>query len=250
MCAPKLGKAEDTLIADSANFTLRMTGPWLILFGGSSLDTALDLRQVETNFAAKVGWRTADVFGELPNAWETLGTQRTTNATHSEQFSLATKTGQMLVQAGVFTALTSAGNPKTAATRLWYSVRDGGWVIARQRVQLTPSGSNVITPIGAPFPCAGVTGLMFALNFTGIAGTIVSPTCLFRPFDSGDPRMPGPWSSTVAALSNVTADGPVNSGNLTTTTAGKMLGQAGFQYSTSGTNPNGAVDILVVAKMS
>lgn len=155
----------------------------------------------------------------------------------------------MFVQTAIFTALTTGTMSKTAWARLWSTVRDAGWIVARQRVQLMPSSGNVIVPIGQPFPAAGVKDLMFGFVFSGVSGTISSPACVWRSFDSGDPRTPNAWSSPLTTLSNVTTDTSVNSGTLSVTTTGKIMAQPGFKYATSGTDPNGVADIIVAAKM-
>ena len=222
--------------------------PWMLLFGGASLVTGLDVRALEANGGVRVGWRTADVLGELPNAWQTLGTQRTTNDKFLETFDVSAQTSSLLVQAAVFAGLTTGTTPKGAFTRLWASVKGAGMVVARQTVELVPSSTAVSVPLGAPFPAAGITGLMAAITFYGVQGTIVAPSFVWRPFTLGDPRFPGSWS-TITTGSNITADGVLNtSGSITTTSA--LMAQAGLQYSTSGTTPNGIAEVVVAAKTS
>jgi hypothetical protein len=249
MCQTKLGFVEKQIVGDSSDYRLRVVGPWMVLFGGSVLGTSLDLRALETNLGVKVGWRTAAVQTDQPDAWESLGTARTANGTHLEAFDTSGKTSQLFVQAAIVTALTSGATPKTAWSRLWTTVRDAGWIVGRQRIQIQPSSGNIIVPIGQPFPSAGVSALLFGFVFTGVSGTISSPACVWRSFDSGDPRMPNAWSSALTTLSNVTTDSNVNSGTLSITTTGKIMAQPGFKYSTSGTDPNGVVDVVVAAKM-
>lgn len=230
------------------NYKLRYTGPWMLLYGGSNLDTTLDLRALETNLGVKVGWRTAAVSEDDPDPWETLLAERTTNGSHPEAASLSGKTSQLLVQGSVWGTLTTGTTPKTAWSRLWTSVRGAGWVVARQRILLTPSSGRLRVPVGQPFPCAGVTGLMFGIMYTGVSGTIDDPTPLWRSFETGDARMPGSWTA-LTAMADVTGDTKVNSGNNAVTTTGKLMAQAGFEWATTGTNPNGVAEILVAAKM-
>ena len=248
MPAPRMGFVQDNLTADSSGYQLRMLGPVMVLYGGTSLVTSLDLRALEANLGAKVIFRTFDVTAELPNAWDTAtGTARTANGAWPESLDVSAKTAQMLIQGSVFTNLTTGTAAKAVQARLWTQVRGAGWMVARQRIVLTP-GTNIIVPVGNPFACSGVTGLMFGFVFNGVGGTIANPSCVWRSFDSGDPRQPGAWSSSLATLTNVTTDVTVNSGNCAITTTDKIMAQPGFQYSTSGTNPNGTVDIIVAAK--
>ena len=144
--------------------------------------------------------------------------------------------------------LTTGTVAKSAWARLWTVERGAGWLVARQKVTLFSSSTVVTVPLGDPFVCAGVTKLMFGLRFIGVSGTIVAPTCVWRSFDTGDPRQPGAWSASLATLANVTADTSVNSGSLTVSTAGKMLAQGGLKYSTSGTDPGAQAEIVVAAK--
>ena len=250
MCESKIGFVEGDVVADGPNAKPRLFGPWMLLFGGTHLDTTLDIRALEASCGVQVGWRTAPVQSEAPNAWETLLTSRTADNTYAEAASVSAKTSDLLVQAVVWAGLTTGTAPKTAHVRLWSAVRGAGWVVARQRVQLLPSSTNVILPIGDPFNCPGVTDLMFAVQFVGIQGTIVSPSCEWRSFETADPRKPGAWvSSALHTFSNVTADAGVNSGTLPVTTSGKLMAQAGLRYSTSGSDPNGFADVIVAAKM-
>lgn len=248
MCQGTVGYVEQQVVGDASGYRLRATGPWMVMFGGSHFDTTLDLRALETNLGAKIGWRCAPVHSDASDGWETLGTERTTNASHPEAFDLSSKTSHLLIQGGVFTQLTTGAVAKSAWARLWTAVRGAGWLVARQKVVLFPSSTVVTLPIGEPFACAGVTKLMFAYRFIGVSGTIVAPTCVWRSFDTGDPRQPGAWSGSLATLSNVTADTSVNSGSLTVSTAGKLLAQPGVKFSTSGTDPGAQVEIVVAAK--
>lgn len=245
---PSLGYVEDSLIADSSDYKLRMTGPWMLLYGGTSFVASVDLRAIEANAGVKIGWRTAAVRSDVPDAWEALGTQRTTNGSHPESFDTSAKTGQLFVQGAVFTALTTGAVSKNVYGRFWSSVKGAGWVVARQRILLRPSSSALVIPIGKPFNCTGVTGLMFGFVFNGISGTIDNPACVWRSFATGDPQQPGTWSSSLATLTDVTADSVVNSGNCPIVTADKLMGQAGFKYLTAGVDPNGTVDVIVAAK--
>ncbi|MCB9698684.1 MAG: hypothetical protein H6738_18020 [Alphaproteobacteria bacterium] len=244
----KIVYAEGQVLARANGDVMQFATPWMLLFGGSSLVTGLDVRGLETNAGVRVGWRTADVLGERPNAWQTLGTQRTSNDSFLESFDVSAETSSLLVQAAVFAGLTTGTTPKGAFTRLWAAQQDAGMVVARQRVELLPSSTTVSIPIGAPFPCVGVTGLMAAIVFYGVQGTIVAPSFVWRPYTIGDKRFPGSWS-TVTTGSNITGDGLLNtSGSITTSSA--IMGQAGLQYSTSGTTPNGVAEVIVAAKSS
>lgn len=185
----------------------------------------------------------------MPDPWETLGTQRTADDIYPESFDTSTKTSHMWAQAAVFTALVSGGVPKTAFCTLWSAIKGAGWVVARARVPLLASSTAVTLPLGTPFSCSGVTGLMFAIEFSGISGTIEDPALLWRTFDSGDPKRPNAWSS-LSTLADVSSYALRNSGDLAVTTTGKIMAQPGFRYSTSGTNPSGVADILVAAKMT
>jgi hypothetical protein len=89
---------------------------------------------------------------------------------------------------------------------------------------------------------------MVGVIFQRVTGTIDNPSVVWRSFDSGDPRQPNAWSALLVTLADVTADGPVNSGTLSINTAGKIMAQAGFRYSTAGTDPSAAVDVVVAAK--
>lgn len=248
MCKPKVGFVEGEVVCDGASYKPRLFGPWMLLYGAGTLDTTLDVRAIETNAGLKVGWRTATVQEEAPDPWETLLTERTTNDTFTEAVSVTTKTSQLLLQAVVFGGLTTGTTAKTAHARLWYTLRDAGIVVARQRIQLYPSSSKIVSTVGRPFNCAGFTGLMFAVQFVGVQGTVSAPACLWRSFDSGDDRKPGAWS-VLHSFGDVTADGGQNSGTLATTTSGKMMAQAGFRWSTTGTDPNAYVNVLVAGKM-
>ncbi|MCB9683671.1 MAG: hypothetical protein H6735_01360 [Alphaproteobacteria bacterium] len=244
----KIVYAEGQVLARANGDVMQFATPWMLLYGGSSLVTGLDVRAAEANAGLRVGWRTADILGERPNAWQTLGTQRTANNEYLESFDVSAETSSLLVQAAVFAGLTTGTTPKGAFARLWAAQKDGGMVVARQRVELLPSSTTVSIPIGAPFSAVGVTGLMAAIVFYGVQGTIVSPSFVWRPYTIGDNRFPGTWS-TITTGSNITGDGLLNtSGAITTTSA--LMAQAGFQYSTSGSTPNGVADVIIAAKTS
>lgn len=243
---------EENLLADSnAGSRLRLVGPWMLLYGGTKLATGLDLQAVDPDYEVQVGWRTATTGTDVPNAWQTLLTARTAAGNFSEEvtFGSGVSDGAMWVQASLWTKLdASATTPATALNRLWYSVKGAGWIVARQRVNLTASSTGDIIPIGAPFNCVGVTGLMFAVVYTNLAATI-TPTAVVRTFKSGNLRRPEAWS-TVAAMS--TQSGSTDStrdtkqGSVSTTD--RMMAQAGFKWTTSGATPGGVAEIIVAAK--
>jgi hypothetical protein len=248
MCLPTIASVEGQLVAESTTYQPKLLGPWMLLYGGSSFVASVDLQAIEASFGAKLVYRTAAVTAAGPDSWGTPTSAFTTAGPHANSFDVSTTTDQLLIQAAVAPGLTAGTTPKTAFGRLWCSVKGGGVVVARQKFVLTPSSGNLILPIGTPFPCAGVTGLMFAFLFTGVSGTIASPACVWRSFDSGDPQKPGAWSAALTTLANVTTDTAANSGSLAVTTTDKLMAQAGFKYSTSGTDPNATVDVIVAAK--
>ena len=244
--APRIAFSGGQITGDTSGYKPAFVGPWMLKYGASYLDTTLELRALEALLGAKITWRTADVLTSMPNAWETPLTARTANGVYTETVDLSGETDNLWVQPMVLTALTSGTTPKGATSRLWASLQDAGWVVARQRLVLPPSSSDMVLPIGKPFPCAGATGLMFGLVIRGVSGTIVAPTTMWRSFDSGDPDTPNAWAALTAG-SDVTADGLVNVVDAITTT-NKLMAQAGLKYSTSGTNPYATVDVIVAAK--
>jgi hypothetical protein len=236
---------EDWVIADSTDYVLRYLTRPLVAYGGTHLDLTVDVQNLGAQGRAKLAFVPYPVLLSRPGAVGTLGTAISSEDFTKEAFSLSGTTA-LYVRGALYTALNSGTTPEEMFTRLWGSVRGAGWIAARQMLILTPESSDMVLPIGGPFPGAGVDGLMFGLNFRGVNGTIVAPTTVYRTFDSGDLHFPNTWQ-TVAAESNVTADGQVNSSGSITTTGNQMV-QAGLRWSTSGSNPNAIVDVTVAAK--
>jgi hypothetical protein len=239
---------EENLTAN-ASLTLRAVGPWLLLYGGASLMTGLELRALETNYGGQVGWRTATTDTDVPNVWQTLLTQRTTNDIFPESVDVSAQTDIMWIQGSLWSSLTTGSTPKSALNRLWYSVKGAGWIVGRQRIHLPASSTTDIIPIGAPFNCVGVTGLMYAIIYTNLTATI-APTGVARMFKTGNPRRPEAWGDVVSMTSQTSSGDSARdtkSGSLTTTD--RVMAQAGLKYSTSGGgNPGGLAEVIVVAK--
>ena len=239
---------EVNMTGESTTHKLQAVGQTLVLFGGSNLDTTLELRAIESNFSGQLWWRSINAFSGLPNAWNKGATARTSNGEHPEALDVSSATTMLLVQVGAAAGLTTGSTPAAGLGRVWYAVREGGWLVARERLMLTPSSGNVVRTIGVPFPCARLSGLMFAAHFHGVSGTIVAPTPMYRLFRTGDARTPTAWSAGTSG-SNVTAETYTNSGNVSVATAGYLMAQAGLQVSTSGTDPYSIVDTIVAAKV-
>lgn len=244
---------EGNLIADNdADARLRLVGPWMLLYGGTKLAIGLDLQAVEANYGVQVGWRTATTGTDVPNPWQTLLTARTADGNYPEEVTFGTgvSNGAMWVQGSLWTKLAPGITaPASALNRLWYSVKGAGWIVARQRVNLTATSTGDIIPIGAPFNCVGVTGMMFAVVYTNLAATI-TPTGVVRTFKSGNLRRPEGWSDVVTlATQSANADSTRDTGSGAVSTTDRIMTQAGFKWTTSGAGkPGGTAEIIVAAK--
>jgi hypothetical protein len=254
MCVPKMSFVQGQLQAEQTPRT-RLYGDWLLLYGASSLMVSAGLNAIEANFGVQATWRTADVRTDMPNGWQSPypttagGAWATNDSVNPHTFDVSTaSTTAMFVQAAAITVLTTGTTLKEGFVKLWSAVNTRGFIVARQRVEIMPGlgTDTAIVPVGNPFCCVGLNGLMFGFVFSGVSGTI-TPTPCWRPFDSGDVQKPGSWSA-FSSLTNVTSNKVVNSGHNAISTTDKMLAQAGFQFSTSGTNPKAVVDIIVAAK--
>lgn len=227
----------------------------MLLYGATDLMTSVGLNALEANFGAQVTWRTADVRTDMPSAWQTpfpatAGAAFATNdSVNPKRFDVSTAAGTaMWVQAAAIAVLTTGTTVKEGLVKLWSSVNSMGFLVAKRRIEILPGlGTDAaIVPVGDPFSCVGVNGLMFAISFYGVNGT-VTPTPCWRAFDGGDIQRPAAWSS-LTTMAAVTANKFVNSGNQTIVTTDKMMAQAGLQFTTSGTSPRIIADVVVAAR--
>jgi hypothetical protein len=237
-------------VADDTSYALRGWTEPMLMYGASSLDLGGHLFGFDTKGQIRWGWRHFPVLTSKPDSsgWTLDGTAETGDGPADHSISLTTTTDSLWVQAGIFASLSSAGSPEAIQYDMYGTLPGSGWLVARQRLLLRPSASKVVLPIGNPFPCAGVTGMMVGLRFMGISGTITDLATKVRLFKTGDRMYPDAWS-TVSAESNVTSDSNVNS-NGSVTSTGAILAQAGLEYSTTGTDPRGAVEAIVAVKDS
>ena len=244
---------ESSLDGSGSNKKLRATGPWMLVYGGTAIQVAVELRAVVTGYGCEVRCRFAETDPNEPDAWEDteVAGPFSTNGAHEDTITLSAITDsdkKMWVQLGLF----CGGNLSTAFARVWASIPGAGWIVARQRVLMEQDLTDMIVPIGKPFAVADVGGLMFAITYTGVVTGINNPNIAWREFKLGNPDYPDTWDS-----GGLTAD--VDPGNTketiqTTDTefvpAGSMLVQAGFKYTTDigGTAGYGIADIIVAAK--
>ena len=242
--APMVTTGGDLLAEGGVNYKLASVSAPLLLAGASSLEVALAISALETGFGVKVGWREVKVDPSEPGPWNLLPTAHTADGETIESVDMSSVTA-MFVQVALFTALASGVTPKTAHCRLWATVRDPVWVMARERVVLQQGWSGQIVPVGVPVAADGITELTFAAVYMGITGQVTSPTPAWRGFKTGDPTKPSAWSTGTAGA-NVTSDvRTVASESVSTSSA--MMVQAGFKLTTTSTTV-GVVDIVVAAK--
>lgn len=245
--AQPIAFAEGTIIGDSTSYKLRLLCPWQVLFRGNTVVATLDLRGlVDTTMDVIVQARTANTDPNTPNSGWISMTGSAQNSDGQSVFTLDVSGGAYdevgWVQVAIFTKINTS-SLKDGNARIWSSIVGAGWVAAAAQFAVDQGVTDLVVPLGNPGSAAGITKLLFATIYTGMAGN-VTPTPVYRTFPTGDLTRPDAWIAG-SAESVVSSDSRLSYGIAATTTS-KMLIQAGLKY-TSNSSATGQVSVIVMA---
>lgn len=250
MSAPHLSRrVARQVVAQSTTFSTGVTLPWTLVYGESKIRTMLEVGAVTGNFGAKVGFRTAEVRTDRPDAWSTVeGTVRSTNGSFVQDLDVSAATGRLWVQFRVGVGLTAGTAAAEAWARCRIATRRNAVLLATRNIDVQPSVNpqgEAYIPVGRPAAALGATGLMFAFVYSGASGSLdYGPA--YRTFDV-DNLSPNAWTD-LATYSGITGDELRNSGDRAITPGAKGLMQPGVRI--SGPGARGSLRVLVAAKYS
>ncbi len=240
---PQLSKlVQDQIVADSTTATTGLTSEFLLAAGAAQLVAAFEQRALTGSWNGAARIRYAAVSTQRPGAWGTPSTPKATANVFGATFDTSGTTDQMWVQVG-FVGNASSGVAECLG-RLQAAVAGNGMLLASQTVEVTPDTNTpayTFVALGKAFALPGLTKVMMGITFSGVTGSIVWRPVI-RPI-VGNVEFPGAWADLGAGDTTTTADGDVNTGQLTyAAPTDTLLGQVGIKY--QGT-ARGTLKILV-----
>lgn len=241
-------RRQSQLIGYSTKVQTGLVGPWFLLHGTTTLRVLATLRALEATFGAKIGYRTAAVLTDQPDAWTDSATGRSTAGQFVEDFSVGAISSKLWIQPRIGAGLTSGATSAEAFGMLQAMTQSKGVIVAATEVEAEPSvnsGETAYVPVGDLFPALDLAGIMAGFTVFGVNGTLAYGVAI-RYFD-GDPTVPGAWVD-LASYTSITADETRNSGDLSTTPGTKTLAQIGIKF--SGTGARATIRAVVSARYS
>lgn len=221
-----------------------LVGPLVPIYGGSQFRVTLDLSGVSGNFGAKLGFRTAAVSPDVPDAWADSTTVRSSATNVAEDFSLSGATGKMWGQARVSIAASSGVGEATGALSALVDAWDRPLVVASVAVEPSINASqNGYVVVGDRVPALGLAGVMGAIRYTGASGTLGYGLAV-RSYTTGAAN-PSSWTDLFTA-SNVTADELRNTGSLTVSPG--VVEWVEFAMKLSGTDARGNLALYLAGR--
>jgi hypothetical protein len=185
----------------------------MLAHGVQTLRVLDDLRAVAgTGTTQEIRYRFASVLTNLPGAWTDSSLTRSSNSAGTREIDVSATTDQLWVQVDLAGLVTSGSGEGLSALQVF--TEGCGRIIASQTVQWqkTLNSSEVAyIPIGDPVPAMDLSGLMFAIVVTGVAGTIT-----FQPAWRTYSHLlhdPNAWQDLGSSNSD-TGNDTYNSGNL------------------------------------
>lgn len=247
MSAPHLSRrASRQVVALSTTYSTGITLPWTLIYGESKVRTMLELGAVTGNLGAKVGFRTAEVRTDAPDAWSTIeGTVRSADGAFVQDLDVSAVTGKLWVQFRTGVALTG-GTAAEAWARYRIVTRRNAVLLATRTIEVQPtvnSQGDAYVPVGRPSAALGVAGLMFAFVYSGAAGSLTYGPA-HRTFDAND-LSPSAWTD-LATYPAITGDEMRNSGDRAISPGLKGFIQPGVKI--SGPAARGTLRVLVAAR--
>lgn len=217
-------------------------GPWMLLYGGGTARTMLQIGQLDGHFRTRIRYRMAAVRTDKPGAWQTGGALQTSNGTYVEDLTPTVGTN-LWIQFGLAGSTPNDAEAGEALVEYALNLQDKGGLVAAGVVQAIPLPSAASIPVGQPFSANNLAGVMAGFDITGVTGTL-DYALLIRYFD-GDPNEPGAWT-VLDSQTGQTADTLYNTGDKATTPGTKLLAQLGVRF--GGTNPVATIRVVAAAR--
>ena len=252
-CVKSVRPAQQHLVATSTTDTLVWFTDWMSAVALDDCVAVLKLANVSGNFRAQPAVQTAGVRGDKPDAGSVVGSQQTTTGEYFysvSDFDIdALTVAKTLVRFGVACDISSSPGLGQADVSLELALRQCGKLLAPWSGHLVATSSDdQFVPITEWLPALGVVAFQGTLVISSLTGSF--RILLTYRTATASPELPGAWDPTGRG-SAYTADGEVNTGELTPTTTGKMWIQLGIRYDlTSGTLGQADVAALIGVRAS